>query len=158
MIISFETQPDRQRLTAAVRRVYRWALLPYWFCVPVLGLLAGLLLFTGGRWAWACLAGAVVCAVVPWLVVRLGVRASWKLHGIPMTWTFSEDGIHSANALTEGTIRWEALKDVVQIPDQILLRINWQQVIPVSIAGLTATQRDELFDLLRGRGLLSSAD
>jgi hypothetical protein len=158
VIISFETQPDRQKLTAAMRRVYRRPLMPYWsFCAPVLVLAAGLFLLTGGRWAWACLAGAVACAALPWLVVRLVVRASWQWYGIPITWTFSEAGIHSATALSEGTIRWEALQDVVQMPDQLLFRITWQQVIPVPIAGLTAAQRDGLFDLLRGRGLLPSA-
>ncbi|MEO3781439.1 YcxB family protein [Micromonospora sp. B11E3] len=159
-MITFETQPDRRRLSAAVRHAHRRMLLPYriGLVLAVVLLLAALFVFPSRVLAYVWLGCAVFCAVFPPLVVRAVVRASWKLHGIPTTWTFTDEGVHTANALSEGTVRWAALSGVERMPDQLIFRINRQQVFPVRIDGLDAGQRERLFDLLRERGLLPGAD
>ncbi|WP_446213175.1 YcxB family protein [Micromonospora sp. IBSANI012] len=157
MMISFETQPDRRRLTAALRRAYRRTLLLYWLC-PVALLLPALVdvllgdPLEGVPW----FAAAVTAVVLSPLILRALVRASWKMHGIPITWTISDEGVRCANALSDSVIRWEALTGVEPIPGQLLFRLSRHQVFPVPIDGLSVEQRAELYSYLRGRGLLTA--
>ncbi|MEV0809765.1 YcxB family protein [Micromonospora sp. NPDC050200] len=155
-MISFETRPDRRRLTAALRRAHRRMLLLYRLCPLVLLLPALVDLLTGDPLdAVPWIAAAVTAALLSPLVVRALVRANWKMYGIPIRWTISDEGVRYANALSDGAVRWEALTGVESIPGQLLFRLSRYQVFPVPIDGLAAEQRAELYDFLRGRGLLT---
>ncbi|WP_435828155.1 YcxB family protein [Micromonospora purpureochromogenes] len=157
MMISFETQPDRRRLTAALRRAYRHTLLLYWLCPVVLLLPALVAVLLGDPLeALPWVAAAVTAAVLSPLVLRALVRASWKMHGIPITWTISDEGVRAANALSDGIVRWEALTGVEPIPGQLLFRLSRYQVFPVPIDGLSVEQQAELYSFLRGRNLLTA--
>ncbi|MEH0825699.1 YcxB family protein [Micromonospora sp. CPCC 205739] len=155
-MISFETQPDRRRLTDALRSAYRRTLLLYWLC-PVLLLLPALTTVLTGDALRAVpwIAAAVVAALLSPLVLRTLVRASWKMYGIPITWTISDEGVRYANALSDGTVRWAALTGVEPIPGQLLFRLSRYQVFPMPIDGLDAEQQAELYSYLRGRKLLT---
>ncbi|SIR13710.1 YcxB family protein [Micromonospora avicenniae] len=155
-MISFETQPDRRLLAEALRRTMRWALRLFTACGFILLLPAAVTLFLGDEPVVAVgwLVGAIIIWALPSLLVRSGVRASWKLYGIPIAWQFSAEGVRMDSALMVSLIRWEALESVEPIPGQLLLKVNRQQVIPVPIAGLTPADRDTLAGLLKGRDLL----
>ena len=155
-MISFETQPDRRLLAVALRRTMRAALRLFAACGFILLLPAAVALLLSDEPVVAVgwLLGAVIFWAVPSLLVRSGVRASWKLYGIPIAWQFSDEGVRMVSALMESLIRWEALESVEPIPGQLLLKVNRQQVIPVPIAGLTPSDLDTLVGFLGGRGLL----
>ncbi|MFG3696478.1 YcxB family protein [Micromonospora sp. NPDC047620] len=156
MMITFETQPDRRRLTAGLRRAYRrtllpWRLLPFVALLPALvGLLFGDLRMAGG---WALV--AAVLALVGPLPLRSLVRAAWKMYGTPITWTFTDEGVRGVNALSDSTVRWAALNRVEAVPGQLLFWISRSQVFPVPVDGLAGADRERLLAVLRERGLLS---
>ncbi|MGS2614680.1 YcxB family protein [Micromonospora sp. LZ34] len=155
MMISFETQPDRRLLTHALRRTLRRGLRPFRLCGFVLLLPAVVAVLDDDPVvAVGWLVGAVVFWLLPPLVVRSAVQASWKTYGVPIAWRFTDEGVRMDSALMESLLRWEALESVEPIAGQLLLKINRQQVIPVPIAGLTPPDRDTLADFLIGRGLL----
>lgn len=155
-MISFETQPDRRLLAEALRRTMRQALRLFTACgfILLLPAVVTLLLSDEPVVAVGWLVGAVIFWALPSLLVRGGVRTSWKLYGIPIAWQFSGEGVRMGSALMESLIRWEALESVELIPGQLLLKVNRQQVIPVPVAGLAPSDRDALADFLGGRRLL----
>ncbi|MER7332469.1 MULTISPECIES: YcxB family protein [unclassified Micromonospora] len=155
-MITFETQPDRRRLTAGLRRAYRRTLLPFRLCplIALLPALVGLLsgdLIKAGVWALA----AVALVLVAPLTLRALVRANWKMHGLPITWTFTDEGVRSVNAVSDGTLSWAAIERVEAIPGQLLFWIGRAQVFPVPVDGLAAADRERLLAFLRERGLLT---
>ncbi|WP_346540147.1 YcxB family protein [Micromonospora sp. DPT] len=156
-MITFETQPDRRHLTAALRRAYRRTLLLYRLC-PVVLLLPALieLLFGDPLEALPWVAAAVTAVLLSPLVLRTLVRASWKMHGIPITWTISDEGVRCVNALSDSVVRWAALTGVEPIPGHLLFRLSRYQLFPMPIHGLSAEQRAELYSYLRDRGLLTA--
>ncbi|MER7889614.1 YcxB family protein [Micromonospora sp. NPDC094482] len=155
MMISFETQPDRRLLTDALRRTMRRSLRLFTLCGFILLLPAAVgLLGDDPVLAVGWLVGAVVFWILPPLVVRGAVQASWKTYGLPIAWQFSDEGVRMDSALMESLVRWAALESVEPVPGQLLLRINRQQVVPVAIGALAAADRDALADLLRARNLL----
>ncbi|MFI6266005.1 YcxB family protein [Micromonospora sp. NPDC051006] len=155
MMISFETQPDRRLLTDALRRTMRRSLRLFTLCGFILLLPAAVaLLGDDPVLAVGWLVGAVVFWILPALVVRGAVQASWKTYGLPIAWQFSDEGVRMDSALMESLIRWAALESVEPVPGQLLLKINRQQVVPVAIGALAVADRDALADLLRARNLL----
>ncbi|MEU4640667.1 YcxB family protein [Micromonospora sp. NPDC023814] len=155
-MITFETQPDRRRLAAGLRRAYRRTLLLFRVCpfVTLLPALAGLVfgdLLMAGGWA---LVAAVLALAGP-LTLRSLVRANWKMYGIPITWTFTDESARSVNAVSDGTLSWAAIERVEAIPGQLLFWIGRSQVFPVPVDGLAAADRERLLAFLRGRGLLT---
>ncbi|MFI7605484.1 YcxB family protein [Micromonospora sp. NPDC049366] len=154
MVIDFQTQADRSLLAAALRRTLGRSLLLSRLCGVILLLPAAVAVLTDDPamvvvWVFA----AVVFWILPPLVVRSAVQTSWKTYGRTIDWQVSDEGVRMVSDLMESLVRWPAVETVELIPDQLLLKINRQQVIPVPIAGLGAQDRAALLGLLRARGL-----
>ncbi|WP_348651076.1 YcxB family protein [Micromonospora sp. WMMD812] len=157
-MISFRTEPDRRLLAAALRRTLGRSLRLFRLCGVILLLPAATAILTD-EWSAAAgwLLGAVAFWILPPVLVRSAVRSSWKSYGRPIDWQVSDEGVRMVSDIMESLVRWPALETVELIPDQLLLKINRQQVIPVPIAGLSPQDRDALFDLLRARGPLAGS-
>ncbi|MEU2611521.1 YcxB family protein [Micromonospora sp. NPDC007271] len=160
MHIRTEIQPDRRRLAAALRHAQRGQLLIFRVGGVIFWLLAliYLVLGAGARAALHVVGGAVIFWAAPAFLTWLGVRASWRIYGIPTVWEFTDDGVHTHNELLDSTIRWAALNRVVPIPGQLLFKINLFQVFPVPITGLASDDLHVLVHFLRDRGLLRESD
>ncbi|MFC3505063.1 YcxB family protein [Micromonospora krabiensis] len=153
MVIDFRTEADRGLLTAALRHALGRSLRLFWLCGVILLLPAVLAVLTDDPvmavvWVFA----AVLFWALPWLVVRSAVQANWKSYGRTIDWQVSDEGVRMSSDLMESLVRWSALETVELIPDQLLLKINRQQVIPVPVAGLGPQDREALLGLLRARG------
>jgi hypothetical protein len=157
VLIRFDAAPDRARLTAATRQASRSALLILRVAGVVFGVLAVVQLAVLGDVVTAAVF-AVACVALVWLLpallVRRAVGKSWQLLGVPSSWELRDDGVRHATALGETLIRWAAVTGVRQLPDQLVLRLGNGQFVPMPIGALTPGERDELFALLRERGLL----
>lgn len=157
MIMRFDYVPDRGRLTAAARRAGRRNLLRTRSFGAVFALLAvvALLLDDDPAFAvaWAALAVWALW-LSPILAVRRAVRTAWHLFGTPGTWEISDDGVRRVTEKLDTLVRWEALMDAEQMPDQILLRLNRAQFLPVTTADLSPEQREDFLSFLTARGLL----
>ncbi|MDZ5442573.1 YcxB family protein [Micromonospora sp. 4G57] len=156
MIMRFDYVPDRRRLVAATRRASRRAMLltrSVGALAAVAAVVAVLLDDPAFAVGWAAIA---VCGLwlFPLLSIRRAVRVSWHLFGTPGTWEISDDGIRRVTEKLDTLFRWEAVMDVELMPDQLLLRLNKAQFLPVTTVDLSAEQRDELISHLRGRGLV----
>jgi hypothetical protein len=154
-MITFTTQPDRKLLGAALRRAFRPLLIFYW-CVAALMLLAALLALCGNDPAGVVIfgAGAVVIALIAWFADHRTVTLNWKLYGLPIAWTVSEEGVRYASEVMDCLVRWPAVERVEAIPAHLIFRVGRYLVLPARVDGLDAAQRAELLAFLHARGLL----
>lgn len=157
MLIRFDAAPDRRRLTEAVQRASRPGVLVFRTAGAVFGLLAVVELavlrdiFLTVLLSLACL---LVVGVLPTWMVRRAVRTNWRLLGVPSSWEVNDDGVRFTSEMGDSLVRWAAVTDVQQLPDQLLLRLTRAQFISMPTTYLSAEQRAELLGFLGERGLI----
>lgn len=155
MIIKFATQPDRKLLGVALRRASRPLLIAYLLVVGLMFLLALLALCGGDAHSavtWGV--GAVLIGLLSWWADRWTLSINWKLYGLPIAWTVTDEGVRYTSELTDCLTRWPALDRVEAIPHHLIFRLHRYLVIPARVDGLDAGQRAELLAFLHARGLL----
>ncbi|PWU53211.1 hypothetical protein DLJ46_01630 [Micromonospora globispora] len=158
MLIRFDATPDRVRMTAAYRRLFRGFFRPYQGTGVLLCLLAVVALVPDPAYVAPILAGTGVLFIFfsPALLLHRLVTNAWRYGGgIPSSWEISEDGLRCADERGESLIRWTAVTRVEWLPDQLLLWLGVGRMIAVPLVGLSAEQRDELMGFIQERGLFS---
>ncbi|MFR9775551.1 YcxB family protein [Micromonospora sp. MS34] len=155
MFVNFTAQPDRKLLGAALRRAFRPLLIFCW-AVAALMLLVALLALGGGEPAGGVIfgAGAIVIALIAWWADRRTVTVNWKLYGLPIAWTVSDEGVRYDSEMTDCLVRWAAVERVEAVPAHLIFRVGRYMVLPARVDGLDAARRAELLAFLHARGLL----
>ncbi|AGZ45487.1 YcxB family protein [Actinoplanes friuliensis] len=160
LTLTFQAQPDKRLLTAAIRHILRTRLL----IVRVLGafvVLCGVytMIITNGNLFYLVfygLLGLFLGAGLSELVVWRSVRASVDMSARPTRFRFAPDGLGVSTDVAQTGMSWAAVTDFTVLPGQIVLRISKRQFICVPTGGLTEEEFVQLRTLLRDRGAVAS--
>ncbi|GAA2544584.1 hypothetical protein GCM10010435_11460 [Winogradskya consettensis] len=162
MSLTFQAQPDRRLLAAAVRHVSRSRImLVRW---------VGGVVTAVGVVTFPLLSGDVFLSVVdvvlglflavgcPVIAVRRAVGVSERLVARPLTYTFTETGFTTMSDLATTNWSWAAVTGIDELRDQILIRVNKSQFVPIPTAGLSPEQLSDLRTILHNRGATPAAE
>jgi hypothetical protein len=162
----FEAQPSREQVVAAIRYASRKT---FWF-FRIFGLvvflygLGGAIFDDGPVWfavgiaIFFALLGAVVAVFLPWFTERRATRTSMKMVGMPTAYRVDAEGVRSANALTDGVIRWPLISRIDEVSGLVMVRLGKARFIPIPAGDLPAETRIAMVDFLRANVAASGAD
>jgi hypothetical protein len=162
----FEAQPSREQVVAAIRYASRktfWFFRIFGLAVFLYGL--GVAVFDGGSAGFAvgmtiffALLGAVVGVFLPWFTERRATRTSMKMVGMPTAYRVDAEGVRSANALTDGVIRWPLISRIDEVSGLVMVRLGKARFIPIPVGDLPAETRTAMLGFLRANVAASGAD
>jgi hypothetical protein len=152
--ITFEARNTRNTLAEAFRRVYRGRLL----LLRVIGVafaVGGLLAVALGHAALGIpyvVGGIGFAALAPAVAVHQGVRASWRLAGLPTTFTVGDDGVGTRSSLADGSIAWSDVVRVHRLPAQVVLQMRRHRFLAVPLGDQPEETRSAVLDVVGRHG------
>jgi hypothetical protein len=152
MSLTFEAEPDKRLLSAAVRHVSRerFAVLrALGVAAGAVGVIGWLAAEAGAVYLLGCLAVALFFGVaLVELVARQAVRMGVQRVGRPTTYRFASDAVGISTELMRMEMSWAAIRTSEELSGQVILGLLGGGFVTVPVGGLTADQLTGLRELL----------
>lgn len=147
--------PDRGLVLAAVRsqaRTVSWIFRGLGFLLLVVVLIDSVASRSVDVLGFA--GGFLAVFGVPWLLVKRATDRCWRLLGVPGAYTISDWGVQRSSAVTQHGYAWSALRDIHELPGQLIFKSKTAGFLPMSTAALLPGEREHIIATAAHNGVL----